>query len=105
MNSFSATLTWQPLSAAIGNSQVTGYRLLLIDSGTNQKHYERDTSNQTYRFTDLKPYRNYTLQLQAYNLYGVESKWVNETIETKQAGEDNCEMEKSFFIILNSVCL
>ena len=69
------------------NGPITGYNIFVKSDGEPKKHFQVTAGMMAYNATGLRPYTNYTFQVQALNIMGVGPNSSTVMNATFQAGK------------------
>ena len=76
-----------PPEAEEQNGPITGYNIFVKGDGERTKHFKGTADMMAYNATGLRPYTNYTFQMQALNVMGVGPNSSTVMNATFQAGK------------------
>ncbi|XP_044179418.1 receptor-type tyrosine-protein phosphatase S-like isoform X11 [Acropora millepora] len=71
ISSSSISLFWMPPEPEAQNGPITGYSIFVKGDSESTKHFKVTAGMMAYNATGLRPYTNYTFQMQALNVMGV----------------------------------
>ncbi|XP_067022800.1 receptor-type tyrosine-protein phosphatase delta-like isoform X6 [Acropora muricata] len=89
VSSSSISLYWMPPQPEEQNGPITGYNIFVKGDGEPKKHFKVTAGMMAYNATGLRPYTNYTFQMQALNVMGVgpnSSTVMNTTFQAAPTG-------------------
>ncbi|XP_044179413.1 receptor-type tyrosine-protein phosphatase delta-like isoform X6 [Acropora millepora] len=89
ISSSSISLFWMPPEPEAQNGPITGYSIFVKGDSESTKHFKVTAGMMAYNATGLRPYTNYTFQMQALNVMGVgpnSSTVMNTTFQAAPTG-------------------